>query len=324
MIKVMIIGARRRRQGIGEFLAQAFSMAQADVCAIVGTTAETAAEAQTALHQRYGIQCAAYSSVATALEVETPDIVVICSPFEAHLEQLRLVMQSGAHCLCEKPLWWEQSQDRLAVTRELVDGFRDRGRYLALVAQWPYTLAAFYSLYPQVKDQPITDVEMMLSPMRPGRIMILDAVPHLLSILQHLLGHGQIDNPRLSFSDPDQRHLELDFDYRHATGVTRARFRASVCEQPPRPASYAINGLRVEREIILPEYTLSFVGDSGRVELEDPLQLLVNDFLHKVSTQCTLDRESLIDSIAALEQIYACDSEAPLSQNQATISPSHH
>ncbi len=323
MARVMIIGARRRRQGIGEFLAQAFAAAGADVAAIVGTSPETVGQAQARLRERYGIRCAAYTSVVAALEREAPDIVAICSPYDVHHDQLQAVQQAGAHCLCDKPLWWGATQDRVAATMRIVDGFIARRRYLALATQWPYTLPAFFSLYPQAKSQPVADFEMMLSPIRPGLNMILDAAPHPLSMLQELVGYGAVSAPRLRFLDPDQRdqrRLELDFEYWHGTGTTAVHFKTAVCAEAPRPASYAINGYRVEREIALPEYQVSFAGDGRRLRVEDPLQLLVADFLDKVKTNCAVDRRALIDSIGALEVLYSCGSNVPVAESEACAS----
>ena len=323
MARVMIIGARRRRQGVGEFLAHAFAVAGADVAAIVGTSPETVGQAQAQLRERYGIRCGAYTSVVAALEREAPDIVAICSPYDVHHDQLQAVQQAGAHCLCDKPLWWGETQDRVAATMRIVDGFIARQRYLALATQWPYTLPAFFSLHPQVKSQPVADFEMMLSPIRPGLNMILDAAPHPLSMLQALVGYGAVGAPRLRFLDPDQGQLELDFEYRHGTGTTAVHFKTAVCAEAPRPASYAINGHRIEREIALPEYQIWFAGDGRRLRVEDPLQRLVADFLDKVKTDRAVDRRALIDSIGALEVLYGCGGDAPVAESEACASPSH-
>ena len=320
----MIIGARRRRQGVGEFLAKAFSGAGADVCAIVGTTPETAALAQSQLRERYEIQCAAYSSVETALRSEAPDVVAICSPFEAHYQQLQAVQRAGAHCLCEKPLWWGEAGNRVAETEAIVDGFDEQSRYLALVTQWPYTLPAFYRIYPDQENRPVSDFRMQLSPTRPGLNMVLDSVPHLISMLQHLLGYGTIASARTRFFGSDRSRLELDFEYRHNAGGTAVHFEASVCASPPRPASYAINGWRVERQIALPQYRASFVGSNRQVEVQDPLTLLAVDYLNKMQTHRATDRRGLIESIAALEVLYTSASAAATGDAEYGESPTRH
>ncbi len=304
MAKVIIVGARRRRQGIGEFLAAAFSVAGAEVTAVVGTTSETAGLAQANLLARHGIKCAAYSSLATALEKESPDIVVICTPFESHLEQLKLVLAAGAHCLCEKPLIWGMGSRNISETTQIIDGFIHNKRHLSLVTQWPYTLASFYEIYPGLKNQPVSDFEMTLSPIRPGPDMILDAAPHIISMLQALVGHGTIQNVQSSFTDNEKR-LTLGFNYDQTADTnTAVKFITTVCEDIPRPASYSINGHGLSREIELPDYKIWFTGNNKRVPANDPLNLLAADFLEKISNSSPLDRQALIASITALDMLY--------------------
>lgn len=302
MIKVIIVGARRRRQGIGEFLAKAFSVAGAEVVAVVGTTPETAELAKTNLFEHHAIDCVAYDSLALAIEKETPDIVAICTPFESHLEQLQQVLDAGVHCLCEKPIIWG-AENNIAETKKIVDGYFHNKQYLSLVTQWPFTLDAFNKLYPQVKNQPVTEFEMTLSPIRPGPDMVLDAAPHLLSMLQALVGNGKIHNINSSFINKRQQ-LNLIFDYQHLSGNTSVRFTTTVCEEIPRPASYTINGCNLSREIELPDYNIWFNGNNNRVPAEDPLNLLAVDYLEKIKSGCTVDRQALMTSIEALDMIY--------------------
>lgn len=302
MKRIIIVGARRRRQGIGEFLAHAFSLAGAEVVAVVGTTPETAAMAQENLLAHHGIDCAAYDSLATALENERPDVVAICTPFESHLEQLELVLAAGAHCLCEKPVIWGE-KNNITETEKIVDGFIQNGQYLSLVTQWPYTLSSFYEVYPLLKGQPVSVFDMVLSPIRPGPDMVLDAGPHLLSMLQALVGGGKIQNIKSEFTNNEHR-LSLKFNYQHAAGNTAVSFTTVVCEEIPRPASYAINGYSLAREIELPDYKIWFKGDDKRVPTKDPLNMLASDYLEKIKSGHQIDRQALIASIEALDMLY--------------------
>jgi len=313
MTKVIIVGARRRRQGIGEFLASAFSVTGAEVTAVVGTTPETAGLAQANLLAHHGIKCAAYSSLATALEKEAPDIVAICTPFESHLEQLKLVLAAGAHCLCEKPLIWGMGSRNIPETTQIIEGFIHNKRYLSLVTQWPYTLTSFYEIYPGLKNQPVSDFEMTLSPIRPGPDMVLDAAPHIISMLQALVGDGLIQNVSHSFAD-NENQLTLDFDYRQTSGgMTTVKFITTVCEDIPRPASYSINGHGLFREIELPDYKIWFKGNNKRVPASDPLNLLAADFLEKIKNKSPADHQALITSIRGLDVLH----KSVLDKNQS-------
>ena len=57
------MGARRRRQGTGEWVARAFHRSGHDIVGIVGTTEETLATARRALFDRHGIRAAGYLSL---------------------------------------------------------------------------------------------------------------------------------------------------------------------------------------------------------------------------------------------------------------------
>jgi predicted dehydrogenase len=55
------------------------------------------------LASEYGI-AAVHDDLAAALSAETPDIVDIITPPEAHAEQVALAAAAGAHIICQKPL----------------------------------------------------------------------------------------------------------------------------------------------------------------------------------------------------------------------------
>ena len=311
MATVTVIGARRARQGTGEFIARWFADAGAHVVAVVGRSPDTAAEAATALRDRYGIECRSYSDPRAALDQEQPDIVAIATPYEHHRELLDLVAETGADCLCEKPLWWGDAPDRRAETERLVGEFAMRGAYLGLVTQWPQTLPAFYQLHPDARDEPFSRFEMRMCPMFPGPSMILDAVPHVVSMLQAIGGAGRAGNPVAQFADPKQRCLVLGFAWRHAGGTAKVQCSFTVLEKPPRPAAYAVNGRRVDREIELPEYRMFMKSRAERIAIEDPLKLLIREFLAnagypdpagaRTGTPVAIDREALVEGIATLE-----------------------
>ena len=303
--RVLLIGARCRRQGIGEHVARWFAHAGATVCAVVGTSPETSAAAAATLLERYGIDCRAYSSVEQALERETPDVVAVCSPYQYHREHLELSRAAGVHCLCEKPLWWEDHPQRVAATERLAEGFARQGKLLATVTQWPFTLAAFFELHPAVREECLKSLSMELAPSRSGRNMVLDAAPHVLSLLEALVGDGDVIAPTARWQG--ERHLTLEF--RWGMGVDRPPVQVSLvlttCERPPRPAGYTINGRKARREIVLPQYDMLFTDAGRQVPVEDPLKLLVRDFLGQIELGTQTNAAPLACSIRALELLCA-------------------
>lgn len=300
MIRVVVIGARRRHQGIGEFVAQRFAEAGAEVCAVVGTSSESAGEARDHLSREYGIQCRAYRSVPAALSEERPDLVAICSPYRFHHEQLQQVAEAGVHCLCEKPLWWDETlEDHGPATREIVRRFVDQDLLLRTVTQWPCTLTAFAELYPEVARQTLSRFEMWLSPDSLGARQIPDAAPHLISMLQALAGAGRVE--RAEVHADDAGNLDLRCAYVHGGGKAEVKAQFRRCEKPPRPAAFAINGQRVDRTIEMPGYRFHLEAGSQRVPLADPLAELVSGTIQDLEADKRTDGPALIAASEALD-----------------------
>ena len=310
MLRALVIGARRHRQGIGEFVARYLAAAGVDVCGVVGTSEASVARAQTTLAESYSVECRGYTDLAMALAAERPDMVAICSPFAAHRAHLEATAAANCHCLCEKPLWWEDGPaSRAAETARLVDTFHSRHRLLALVTQWPCTLPEFYRLHPQAHGEPIEKFTMHMGPMSHGKDMVIDAAPHPLSMLQHLLGCGRVSGVESKYLHAERSDLCLDFNYIHAAGTARVNCRFTTTREPPRPAAYSINGRCVDRWIQLPQYELFFVsqGESDaqehKIKLRDPLETLVADFVRNATAGVLTDRQRLIESVVGLETL---------------------
>ena len=305
--RAVIVGARRQRQGIGEFIAANLDGAGVEIAGIVGTTDETVAEAQRGLEQGHGIRARGYLSLAEALAKERPTLVAICSPYAHHRAQLERVARAGAHCLCEKPLWWWTGAGEPgcpAVTATLANDFARQGLLLDLVTQWPYTLAAFDELHEGVRGgETLHRFEMILSPLSRGGAMLPDAAPHVLSMLHALVGAGVVQDPVAAYDDPDGERMALDFRYRHAAGETAVSCRFNCTPARPRPAAYAINGRWVHRRIGMPGYAIHFDSDDASIAVEDPLKLLVRDFVSRLRCHEPTDVRRLVAGMSALEQL---------------------
>jgi hypothetical protein len=108
---------------------------------------------------------------------------------------------------------------------------------------------------PRAHGAALTKLEMGLSPVVLNPIMIADASPHILSLLDHSLGPGTIGETRFEggprtkpdpemASNGDERTI-LRFSYHHSTGTCSAALHLKACPNPPRPAWFSINGARV-------------------------------------------------------------------------------
>ena len=299
--RVLIVGARRRKQGLGEFIAQYFHEQGAEICGIVGTSSASVEEAASHLQQQYGIATRGYTDLATAINQTNPTVVVIASPTGVHRQHLETVAASGISCLCEKPLFWEDGRScEPDDVERLVDRFCGDGKLLKLVTQWPETLDEYYSLYPVVKDQPVKRFGMLLGPASFGINMAIDSLPHVLSMVHCLTGVGEVQKVEAKNNGPE--HLNIAFDYRHATGCLEVSVDLIQSPESPRPAGYAINGHDVRRSIQIPEYQMMFTDESGKqVTVEDPLKKLVRHTLADLENGKPTDKKQLIASMIDLK-----------------------
>jgi hypothetical protein len=299
--RVAIVGARRRRQGIGEFVARSFDEAGASVVAIVGTTVETVDQARSQLADAYGIDANPYFSIRRLLDFEEIDILALCTPYRFHREQLEAIGPAGVHCLCEKPLWWGPTHDLKGETEALLDPFVSAEKTFGLITQWPCTIAGFFELHPEQRGEPLETFEMLLSPISGGTPMVLDSMPHVLSMLREFEGPGRIDEIEGSFTGRDNENLAMSFSYHHRRGRARVSVRFARKDEPPRPAAYAVNGCGISREISLPEYTMSLVAEDRTVSIEDPLLDLVKDFITRVERNDPTDRDGITADLLNLQ-----------------------
>jgi hypothetical protein len=288
MFAVAVIGARRRRQGIGEHVARYFARHGAHVRAIVGTSPDTVAEAARALAVRHGLHgVRGYTSLEALLEREPLDALAICSPVAAHRAALEAAAARGLHVLCEKPLVFEPEADMAALARAIAARFRAAGRLLATVTQWPFTLPGFRALHPDADLAAPRRFEMRLSPVSLGLDMVVDSLPHPLSMLRALVGPG---TARLLSARP--------------LGAAAEAATLAFAYDQPRPAWYAVDGFRAERLVHLPSYAMELLSPDGRrVAIADPLERLVGDFLARAAGGEETDVEGIASDAAALQAI---------------------
>ncbi len=292
MVRIAIVGARRRKQGLGEFLARILHEQGADISAVVGSTKERAEETRLYLHEKYGIGACAYGDLPSLFAADSKiDAVAICSPHHFHLQHLTQCLAAGVHVLCEKPLIWDDREnpagaprlDLAGETQKILAGFRAAGRRLFLNAQWPYTLLTFRDLFPDANLTRIKTFEMGISPPAPGIAMIPESAPHAVSLILALMGPGAIETIEAVYEDaPAQNRLTLSFRYRHARGESACRLRYDCTEEFPRPTHVVLDGLRMDRVVRLPTYEIGFTDGKRVAWSGDPLKSLAADFLKAI------------------------------------------
>jgi len=301
--RVLVIGARRSHQGLGEFIAKFFKESGASICAVVGTSKNTVDEALANLKTRWGISSTGYTDLATAIQEQAPSIVAICSPHAFHRQHLQTVMDHDLHCLCEKPMVWQEGEAcDLNEVERIANGFYQQKKLLRLVTQWPLTLEEYFTLYPEVKPQPPRQFKMLMGPASAGKAGIADSVPHVLSMIHALTGIGSVQNVQTIRKEPER--MEFSFDYQHDRGMLAVDVSLVRTPDPPRPAGYSINGFFAQRTIKLPEYEFFFSSEEREpIPVKDPLRKLIQNLLQAVEDGGETQRDLIVASMRDLKTI---------------------
>ncbi len=305
---ICIIGAARRVQGTGPFIARYFAHLGHPITGIVGTSETSAREAQLSLLNTYDINTQAYTSFESLCADHNPDIVVISSPADTHLSYLIKALSAGCHVFCEKPLWWPEvkakpvnRKEYLGQIDQVIELAQDNQRLLHLNTQWPYTLKDFNRLYPNAMvNQPLQSLAMHLSPQSDGVNMLIDGASHGLSMLYQLAGKGDIDSVRMT---KETGRLLVQFDFHHTYGTTRTSLGFTRSNETPKAASYQINGCLVKRLITLPGYQIKLQSDQQTIAIQDPLGLSIDDFLAGVDAELKTDELALKQGASHLYQL---------------------
>lgn len=318
--RIGIIGARRKRQGLGPFVARGLSQAGADVTSFVCTSTETCAAAGADLARLAGVEARAYLSLDALLEHEDVDAVAILSPAERHREHIERALAAGVSVLCEKPLLWGRDDD-LDAARRLLRDFAAAGLVLRENCQWPYTLPAFFALHPDARGEPLTRFAMRLSPASRGVDMIGDALPHALALLDALAFGADAQRDATSAADAtstrdaasaadapstrdatssaddaftvddihcsthaaDAEALAVRFTWRAGGRPVDVLVELDQGPSQPREAGFAVNGHWAHRLVRVRDYAQFFACGAALVDVPDPLPLLLSDFVAALS-----------------------------------------
>ncbi|MCA8949138.1 MAG: Gfo/Idh/MocA family oxidoreductase [Planctomycetes bacterium] len=284
-LRIGIVGAGRRRNGLGPFFARHCETAGMHVAGVAGRDRASAERAAAGLLTHIGRAPAAFDS-ARAL-ADAVDLLIVASPVDAHVEGLEAALAAGVPCLCEKPLVLPEQTGR---GLELVTEFGRRGLPLFENCQWPFALDTLRSLYPELGGRAAERLAMGLSPAAGGRAMIRDSLSHVLSVAAECAELGpegavrnvcEIDPRRTAESNVLTFELGVKAPSHGAPAATAdagwlaVELRLERREQQPRPAWLAIDGLRADRRIG-ENYSQFLLAPDGREEqMPDPLLALV-------------------------------------------------
>jgi len=273
-----LVGPGRTRNGLGPFLAKHLAVAGGRVVAVAGRDPARTAAAAAALGRDLGWPVAAHASLADLVGRGDIDALVIASPIDAHLPALRAALAARLPALCEKPLADRHAAEEVQAT---IAAFAAEGLLLAENCQWPFALAALQERGVVPRGLP-RSFAMRLSPTGRGREMLVESLSHPLSLVQALAGEGAawaLVGAAFSTRAPDAEamRVELELD----AGGQRCALALELvrCPEQPRPAWFALDGVRCERELILPAYRWGFRHQGGFEDVGDPQAALVYGFV---------------------------------------------
>jgi hypothetical protein len=302
-MKAAIIGAGRKRNGIGEYIAKYFHDNRAEVTGVLGSTEKTASSAATNL-MKYGIKAQSYTNFSTMIHDAQVECVAIASPSITHKTYIEQCIEAGVHIFCEKPFISPDVPDARAWTEDIFAKAQEKGLTIALNSQWPFSLPFYEELCGKLDPIGIKKFSIRLSPLSIGHEMIPDSVPHALSLLYFAAGSGKIDG--LAFQGEDDSLL-IRFTYftEHTQCETLIELVRETAQ--PRTFFFGFNGRVVTRHIDLGTYTIHLTYEDKTLKITDPLGLSVRDFLAAVSSgaEPLLGRRHIIETASLLHQIYS-------------------
>jgi len=303
MFRVSIIGARRERNGIGEYIGKYFHQQGAEVTSVLGTTEETSRFASLAL-EKYGIRATPYTRLDEMVEHERPDAVVIASPSATHFDYLVKSIDLGVHVFCEKPLIWPIEPRTMRRTEEILVKARQGGLTIAMNAQWPFAMKDYEKLCGKVAPEDTDHFFIGLSPLEAGKEMIPESVPHALSLLWFHLGEGALEDVRCEWADLGE--LIVRFRYSAKTHPCEVTIKLVRSEEQPRPFQFGFNHKIVTRKLDLRNYDIYFDYGDKRLKIEDPLGLSVSHFMQaaKEKVEPFMGSGALLKNLLLLKEIY--------------------
>lgn len=276
-----LVGPGRRRNGLGPFLARHAEAAGARLVAVAGRDRERTEADAAELGRVLGHPVQARASVTELVQGESLDGLIVASPIGAHLEALRVAAAAGLPTLCEKPL---VAPEQTPEVDGLLGAFAAHGVRLVEHCQLPCVLVAFEVLHGRPARPPGV-LELGISPSVCGRDMLLECLSHLLSLVQELAPVGEatvVADASFSTRDPEAEHMEVELRLGDPAFEMRARLVMRRCVEQPRPAWVAVDGARMDREIDMRNYSISFRSGARRVSVEDPSAVLVGRFVDAI------------------------------------------
>ncbi len=303
MIRVSIIGARKNRNGIGEYIGKYLCQNGAEVVSVLATTEKTSESACFSL-RRYGIESHPYIDFHEMVEKENPDAVVIASPSSTHYEYLVKCVDWGLNVFCEKPFIKPDLDDVREKIEDIFRKAKEKRLTLAMNSQWPFAMKYYKKICGEVEIKKSNKFFIAMSPFVSGKEMIPESVPHVLSLLYFLFGKGEIGD--LNFKSTKEEEMVIQFRYLFGTKDCRVFIELIRKEEQPRMLQFGWNDKVVRRSLNLKNYDIYLNYGNRRLKIEDPLNLSVRDFIKALEQKVEplVGYSHILCNMSLLKQIY--------------------
>jgi predicted dehydrogenase len=228
------------------------------------------------------------------LDSERPDIVAVTSPYRLHYYHVLAALNSGAHVVCEKPMYWDEDKDPnviLSRSREMVDQAEISGRLLGVSAQYPAVVPsykAFYEAHRGSWDALETismemEVKGRKGPKHFEEIWI-DVGPHPLSLVIGFLPGGEIDFGTAKCRI-EERQIVANFDYVVKGRRSRVEIVLRDIDEGKPVRRFGVNGFLVDWAGYADEqgiYRASLKHEDEEFHCNDFLHIFIEEFAKAV------------------------------------------
>jgi predicted dehydrogenase len=300
---VSIIGARKDRNGIGEYIGKYLRQNRAEIISVLGTTEKTSESASLSL-RKYGIESHPYIDFYEMVEKEKPGAVVISSPSSTHYEYLVKCVDLGLNVFCEKPFIKPDLDDVREKVEDILKKAKEKRLTVAMNSQWPFAMKYYKKICGEVEIKKSNKFFITMSPFASGKEMIPESVPHVLSLLYFLFGKGEIGD--LNVESPKEEEMVIQFRYLFGTKDCKILIKLIRKEQQPRMLQFGWNDKVVRRSLNLKNYDIYLNYGNRKLKITDPLELSVRDFIEALEQKVEplIGYSHILCNMSLLKQIY--------------------
>jgi hypothetical protein len=274
-IRIAILGA----SGVGRVHARIFHEAGADVCAVLGSSKESAKYASIKLKDLYGIDSQPYHCIDTLLVEARPNAVSICTPPQFHFEEIIAAFEKRVGVFCEKPLFWYSGISKLEVEGRLAEIETHPHRQLWVNTSNAYFVEQIKKLVSPISKKNALTFCFETQGKNQGREIGVDLLPHGLSIILELFGDKVISNLREKYST---NSYNCQFNY----GENKVVFNFYEKENAVKKMIIELDGRQFTRcqEGDGVNYKVLFQDSHTlkKIEVEDPFKVYINKFLNSL------------------------------------------